>query len=241
MNYTIRQAFHSGKFVVGFVIFVSMLAIVFLYPLFVTYPPLQIIGQGTFFPPGIYVSAFDTVNANNTYMLNLDDAAAKRIADKLSQDDRVAMKDWLVADGLPESEIDIADTSKLLDQWESRYDPDKKIKGMTFAKQRYYQRVNDSIAGLLSTEGALIAAANAETGALEETGVVKQADYVNVGQVPNVRVLPLGTDNFGRDMTDGVGQRHRRIVADWTGRRPHRHLDRFDAGVAGGIRRRHRG
>ena len=42
-----------------------------------------------------------------TYTLNLDDAAAKRIASKLSDEDRLAMKEWLVADGIPESEIDI--------------------------------------------------------------------------------------------------------------------------------------
>ncbi len=47
-----------------------------------------------------------------TYTLNLDDAAAKRIASKLSDDDRLAMKEWLVADGIPENEIDIADTAK---------------------------------------------------------------------------------------------------------------------------------
>ena len=29
---------------------------------------------------------------------------------------------------------------------------------------------------------------------------VAQTDYVNISQVPNVRVLPLGTDNFGRDV-----------------------------------------
>ena len=28
----------------------------------------------------------------------------------------------------------------------------------------------------------------------------QQTDYVNINQVPNVRVLPLGTDNFGRDV-----------------------------------------
>jgi len=35
---------------------------------------------------------------------------------------------------------------------------------------------------------------------LEPTGVVAPSDYVNIGQVANVRVLPLGTDNFGRDV-----------------------------------------
>ena len=61
-------------------------------------------------------------------------------------------------------------------------------------------RLNNSLEGLLSTEGAIIAAKNPETGALEQTGIVNQSDYVNISQVPNVRVLPLGTDNFGRDV-----------------------------------------
>jgi peptide/nickel transport system permease protein len=201
MSHTIRQVFHSGKFVVGFSILMSVLLIVFIYPLFIKDPPLQIIGQGTFFPPGIYVSAFDSINAPTTYMLNLDNAAAKRIANKLSQDDRVAMKAWLVADGIAENEIDIADTEKLLGQWESNYDSQKQVEGMTFAKTRYYQRVNAAITGLLSTEGVMIAAKKPDTGALEQIGTVKQSDYVNVSQIANVRVLPLGTDNFGRDVS----------------------------------------
>ena len=41
---------------------------------------------------------------------------------------------------------------------------------------------------------------NPQTGALEQIGIVNQSDYVNINQVANVRVLPLGTDNFGRDV-----------------------------------------
>ena len=185
---------------VGFTILMATLVVIFVYPLIVSSSPLQIIGQGTFFPPGIYVSTYDSLNSPSTYILNLDDAATRRIANKLKEEDRVAMKEWLVANGTPEGEIDIADTEKLLNLWESNYDPDKTFKGMTFAKQRYYQRVNASIAGLLSTEGAIIAAKNPDTGTLEESTVVKQSDYVNIGQVANVRILPLGTDNFGRDV-----------------------------------------
>jgi peptide/nickel transport system permease protein len=201
MKHTLRQVFHSGKFVVGFCILMTTLFIVFVFPLVIKNPPLQIIGQGTFFPPGIYVNAFDSINAPTTYTLNLDDAAAKRIANKLSQDDRVAMKDWLVADGVAESEIDVANIQKLLGQWENAYEPKRQIEGMTLAKQRYYQRLNTSLLGLLSTEGVVIATKNADTGALEQSGTVKQTDYVNVSQIANVRVLPLGTDNFGRDVS----------------------------------------
>ena len=200
MTHILRQIFRSGKFVVGFVIFVAILLIVIVYPLFVKDPPLGIIGQGTFFPPGIYVSAFDTINAPTTYILNLDNAAANRIASKLSTDDRGQIRDWLVAAGIPEDQINIADTAKLLNQWETNYDPAKDIPGMTNAKRNYYVRLNTSLKGLLSEEGAIIAAQDASSGALAQTGTVAQNDYVNVGEVANVRMLPLGTDNFGRDV-----------------------------------------
>jgi peptide/nickel transport system permease protein len=201
MKHTINQVFHSGKFVVGFTILMTTLFVVFVYPLFIKEPPLQIIGQGTFFPPGIYVNTYDTINAPTTYTLNLNDAEARRIANRLSQDDRVAMQEWLVAFGLPEDEIDIENTEQLLTQWEANYDPNLRLPGMTFARQRYFQRVNASIAGLLSTEGAIIAARNAETGDLEESGVVNLTDFANINDVANVRLLPLGTDNFGRDIS----------------------------------------
>ncbi len=199
MKHTLQQVFHSGKFVVGFAIFMTILLIVIVYPLIITAPPLAIIGQGTFFPPGTYVSVYDSIGSA-TYILNLDDAAAKRIASKLSADDRTAIKDWLVLDGMAESEIDTANTQQLLTLWENNFDPKKSLPGLTNARRNYYIRLNTSLQGLLSTEGAIIAAKNPTTGALEQTGSVKQADYVNIGQVANVRVLPLGTDNFGRDV-----------------------------------------
>jgi peptide/nickel transport system permease protein len=200
MKHTFQQVFRSGKFVVGFSIFVTLLLIVLVYPLIIKNAPLEIIGQGTFFPPGIYVSTYDSIHSPTTYLLNLDDAAAKRIGSKLSSEDRSAMKEWLVLAGIPADQIDIANTAKLLGQWNNNYDPTKKIPGMIFSKERYYQRLNTSLKGILSTSGEAIAALNPQTGALEQTGLVNQADYVNISQVANVRVLPLGTDNFGRDV-----------------------------------------
>jgi peptide/nickel transport system permease protein len=199
MKHTLQQVLHSPKFLVGFVIFTVILLIVIVYPLIITDKPLQIIGQGTFFPPGIYVSVYDSIGST-PYTLNLDDAATKRIANKLGDEERLDMKAWLLADGIPENEIDITNTKKLLDQWVNHYDPKPKIPGMTMAKRNYYVRLNDSLKGILSIEGAIIAVKNPQTGALEETGAVQQSDYVNVSEVPNVRVFPLGTDNFGRDM-----------------------------------------
>lgn len=199
MKHIIRQVFRSGKFVVGFSIFGTILLIVFIYPIVIADPPLQIIGQGTFFPPGIYVSVYDSIQAPH-YILNLDDATAKRIASKLNDEDRQAMKEWLIAAGLPESEIDVTDTAKLLDQWVNNFDPTKRVAGMTNAKRNYFIRLNEALKGLLSTEAVSVAVKNAETNALEETGVVDQSAYANINQVASVRVLPLGTDNFGRDI-----------------------------------------
>jgi peptide/nickel transport system permease protein len=200
MKNTLRQVFHSGKFVVGFSILMALLLIVIVYPLVIKDSPLAIISQGTFFPPGIYASAYDSIHSPTTFILNLDDAAAKRIASKLSDSDRRDMKDWLVADGIPATEIDTANTVKLMDQWTKNFDPTKSFPGMTFARQRYYQRLDTSLKGILATGGAIIAAQNPQTGALEQIGVVNQTDYVNLSQIANVRVLPLGTDNFGRDV-----------------------------------------
>jgi ABC-type dipeptide/oligopeptide/nickel transport system permease subunit len=199
MKTTIRQVFRSGKFLVGFVIFMALLLMAIVYPLIFRHPPLEIIAQGTFFPPGVYVNVYDTIGSSK-YTLNLDQAAANRIGSKLGSAERQAIKEWLVADGIPEDQIDIADTAKLIEQWESNYDPAKSIAGMTYAKTMYYKRLQATLQGILSTEGVIIAATNPQSDALEQSGGVAQTDYVNISEVPNVRVLPLGTDNFGRDV-----------------------------------------
>ena len=200
MKNTLSQIFHSGKFLVGFFILLAILLTLFIYPLFVLDDPLGIIGQGTFFPPGTYVSNYDAVTSAEVYSLNLPGAKQARIADKLGDQERQDMKTWLVMAGIPEAEIDPANTEKLLKQWEDNYDPKKKIEGMIFAKQRYYQRLNDSVKGLLSAEGYTLAVPNVDTAVLDKVGVINQSDFVNINQVNNVKVLPLGTDNFGRDV-----------------------------------------
>jgi peptide/nickel transport system permease protein len=199
MKHTLQQVFRSPRFVIGFSIFMFMVLTVIIYPLFVRADPLEIIGEGTFFEPGIYVSVYDSIESE-AYTLKLDDAAANRIAGKLGDEERLAIQEWLVAYGIPENDIDIQDTEKLLEQWVNNYDPSQKIPGMTNARRNYFVRLDDSLEGVLATEGVTIAVENAETDTLEEIDSVAQTDYVNISQVPNVRVLPLGTDNFGRDV-----------------------------------------
>lgn len=202
MKHTFGQIFKSGKFIFGFAIFMVLLLIVILYPLVVPFPPLEIISQGTFFPPGIYVSVFDSISLSNHYTLNLRDAAFKRIESKLGDAERLAMQEWLLRAEVieNESDIDITDTEGLLETWEANFVPTMPIPGMTNADRNYYIRLNASLSGLLSTEPLVIAALDPNTGSLEENDVISNTDYVNVNKVPNVRVLALGTDNFGRDV-----------------------------------------
>jgi peptide/nickel transport system permease protein len=104
-----------------------------------------------------------------------------------------------VAAGIPESGIDINDNAKLMELWVSTYDSAKEV-DITSAKRNYYVRLDKSLKGILETEGKTIAAINPQTETLEQTDTVLQTDYVNLNQIPVVRFLPLGTDNFGRDM-----------------------------------------
>lgn len=199
MKHTLKQVFRSPKFVVGFVILMFILLTVIIYPLVVKAPPLAIIGQGTFFEPGIYVNLYDSIGAK-TYILNLSDAAEKRIAARLGDQERQDIKTWLVAFGIPPEQIDTENTEALMDLWVNNYDSSVRIKGMTNAQRNYYVRLDRSLDGLLATEGVIIARHNAESDALEESGAIQQTDYVNINQVTNKRVLLLGTDNFGRDV-----------------------------------------
>jgi peptide/nickel transport system permease protein len=207
MKHTISQVFHSGKFVTGFVIFMTILLIVsgyHIYSLFVHVDPLAIIAKGTekgtFFPPGVYVSTYDVVNAQNHYKLDLTDAAAKRIAGRLGDQEREDMKTWLMGAGISEDKIDVNDTKGLMELWLNNFDGKKTIPGMTNAKRNYYVRLNTSVKNILSTEGITLAQTEPTTGALQPLGSINQSDYVNLTEVTNVRVLPLGTDNFGRDV-----------------------------------------
>jgi peptide/nickel transport system permease protein len=198
MNTMVKQAFQSAKFLVGFIIFMIILLTAFIYPVIVRDPPLAILGQGTFFEPGIYVNVFDSIHSKR-YKLSLDNAAAKRIAAKLGNEERLDMQAWLLAAGVPKESIDIVNTEKLFDLWVKTYDPNKSV-GMTSAKRNYYVRLDQSLKGILGTEGVTIASTNPDSGVLEQTDSIERSDFVNLGQVPVVRVLPLGTDNFGRDM-----------------------------------------
>ena len=200
MKHTLKQIFRSGKFLVGFVIFMTILLTVLIYPILVKDPPLAMLSRGTFLAPGIYVNLYDSASSATRYTLILDGAAERRVANKLSEDDRLAMQKWLIGMGVAENEISIGDTAKLISLWESNFDPKVRIPGMTNADRNYYIRLNAALSGLLATEGLTVINPEQNSGATEEKDIVVQTDYVNISEVPNYRVFPLGTDNFGRDV-----------------------------------------
>ena len=199
MKNTLRQIFHSPKFVVGFAIFAAILLTVFIYPLVNPGDPLEMIGVGTFARPGAYVSMYDALKTD-TETLRLANADDNRIAKALGAEDRVAMVEWFTTMGIDVSDLDIEDTDALLDLWNENYDPSVKPQGMTQAKRNYYKRLNNSLQEIRAADQIILADTDGETGELVKTGTVTKTDYVNVGQVANVKNLPLGTDNFGRDV-----------------------------------------
>ena len=199
MKNTLRQVFHSSKFVVGFVIFALILLTMFIYPLINPGNPLQMIGVGTFARPGTYVSLYDATKSP-IETLRLPDADEKRLAKQLTDEDRVAMVEWFSSAGVGIEGLDISDTDTMLEMWSANYDPTIKPKGMTQAKRNYYKRLDAALKEVKAADTLIIADNNAETGALEQQGSISKTDYVNIRQVANVKTLPLGTDNFGRDV-----------------------------------------
>ncbi|MDR0325875.1 MAG: ABC transporter permease [Oscillospiraceae bacterium] len=198
MKNTLRQVFRSGKFVTGFVIFSAILLLAVIYPIISPGNPLQMIGLNSFIKPGTYVSVYDSLNTQRTYTFKLPGAAEKRIDSKLSNEDRLNIKDYLLRFGLPEEAVDIEQTHDLLALWWNNYDPELRL-GSTIAENRYFARLDDKLAGIFESEDIEVGELDPDTGEYVRKKMVTETDYVNVSDVANVIRLPLGTDNFGRD------------------------------------------
>ena len=198
MKNTIRQVFHSPKFLVGFCIFVVILLTIIIYPLINPGNPLQMIGLGTFAKPGTYVSLYDSINAE-TSTLKLPDADEKRVASALSAEDKVNMVNWFSAAGVSIEGLNVNDTEALIKLWKANYGTAAKPSGMTKAMRNYYARLNENINASANSEVLTVTEPDESTGEPAEKAKITKTDYVNVGDVTNVKTLPLGTDNFGRD------------------------------------------
>ena len=197
MKNTLRQVFHSSKFLAGFLIFAAILLTMWIYPLFNPGNPLEMIGVGTFAQPGTYFSLYDAATTR-TETLRLPDADEKRITNLVSDADRAAMIEWFGLMEIDVSEVDATDIDALLDLWLEHYDPSVKIKGMTQARRNFFKRLDKNLRQIRAADTLLVM--HQEEEELVEKARITKTDYVNVSDVANVKRLPLGTDNFGRDV-----------------------------------------
>lgn len=198
MKNTLRQVFHSPKFVTGFSIFVFILLLMFFYPLFNPGNPLEIIGDGLL-RPGTYFSLYDSVDTD-THTFKLSDADDKRMGKLLSYEDRITMVGWLSAAGIDISGLDIADTDALIEFWHAGYDASLRPSGMTKAQRNACSRIDRRLNEVSGAAQLSVMVPDTESGELTEKGTIGKNDYVNVTDVANTLTLPLGTDNFGRDV-----------------------------------------
>ena len=198
MKNTLKQIFHDKKFIMGFIIFIAILATIIIYPLVVAYSPLEMVG-GLFYKPGTYVSVSDTVESKN-YSFKMDTSAVK-LESALSMEDRSQMGTWLENyAGVDIKDIDVTDAKGLIKLWEKYYDPNNKQDGLIAAKKKYYVRLNTKIDGILEDTEIVIANEDEATGELVVNSTITSDLFVNINDIPNQRTFYLGTDNFGRDV-----------------------------------------
>lgn len=198
MKSQLKQIFHDKKFLLGFIIFITILFVTIVYSILVSYDPLEMVG-GLFYKPGNYVSITDVVESKS-YKLNIDTKAG-RLESKLSLEDRAEMATWLEKfGGVSISEIDVTNAEELVKLWNKYYDSNNSQEGLISAKKKYYVRLDNKIDGILEESEIVISTADEETGELVEGIKVNSKDFVNVKDISNQRTFVLGTDNFGRDV-----------------------------------------
>ena len=200
MKNTLKNVFHSPRFLVGFIIFMCILLTVLIYPYFVHREPLQGLGKG-FLAPGTYVSVYDT-NNTGTYRVELPEANDNRLEASVPAKDRQTMLDFLKAKGTDITGLDTSNEHfhELIEVWKANYDEadakKNKYEGFaTQAKRNELRRLNNRLS---SDVNAAMTVTKGE-GESATTAAVATSDYVKVDEVANALTLPLGTDNFGRD------------------------------------------
>ena len=200
MKNTIKQVFHSPKFVVGFVIFAAILLLTIIYPLFNPGDPLQSLfkssDRGSFTPPGTYVSLYDATSSFKAKLNTNSDVYAARAKATISDEDWVRMVKWLTSMEIDISTLDRGNTEAALAFWREHYDESAKPKGMTKSDRNAVKRMNEALSSLGAEPDLDVV--NSEDDS--KVGSISATDYVPVNHVASVVRLPLGTDTFGRDV-----------------------------------------
>ena len=200
MKNTIRQVFHSPKFVIGFVIFFGILLLSIIYPLVHPGDPLESVfigsDRGSFTPPGTYFSLYDATSSFRTNLNPKSQTAADRSVISISDEQRVRMVTWLTAMEIDMDGVDTTDNEALLEIWKANYDESAKPKGMTKSERNACKRLNADLSSS-GKETPLKVTSDDESVKIKD---IDPMNYVPVNQVKSIVKLPLGTDNFGRDV-----------------------------------------
>lgn len=200
MKHQLQMIFKSSNFVIGFIIFMTIMLTTILFPIFNHANPLEMVG-GLFYKPGTYVSAQDTIDAKK-YEMNIDTMKTK-LAKAATDEELTLMLEWFSKSG---STVDVSalkvgtDNEAIITTWLANYDSKIKISG-TSSYRKSFSRLYTKIENVLNAEGYVIAVEDTESDTgLSQISVIKAREFVNVKDIANVRTFPLGTDNFGRDM-----------------------------------------
>lgn len=197
MKNTLKQLFHSSKFVIGFVIFVAILLTCFIYPLVNPGNPLEMIGVGTFAKPGTYISLYDAVTTEKD-TFKFTDADEKRLANALTAADKEAALNLFESAGLDISELDKNDSEAIIEYWDAHFEEAINAAKLKKSQKRDLRLLDSRIQALKAGDTyKVIEETDEET---IEVGTITKTDYVNAKKVINTRNLLLGTDNFGRDV-----------------------------------------
>jgi len=207
MKRQIKQAFKTPKFLVGFIIFAVTLTLALVYPLISSVTPLQIVSRQNFTPPGIYINIQDVVQARDRRYLLLE-VDENRLANILGVEDAQVMINFLEDErfgGFASGTFNIYDEATLLYAWNTTYDPDVRHQGMTLAAHNHLVRFNELLQIALDQYGVFLAIEYEGELILDEFNQFEGRDFVNLNQIVNTHIFPLGTDNFGRDVATQLG------------------------------------
>ena len=195
MKNTLRNVFHSPRFLVGFIIFMIILLTTLIYPYVISRDPLVSLGKG-FLEPGTYVSVYDANNAG-TYRVTLPEAQINRLESALSLEDRETMIAYLKAKG---DDVSMLDTSNeklddLLTAWKNGYDEadakKSKYEGFsTQAKRNALRRLNTRVSSDKSSAAMTVTKGDGDSAVTEK---IDDISYVKVDEVANVATTPAAT------------------------------------------------
>ena len=154
------------------------------------------VGVGTFAKPGTYVSLYDAVTTEKD-TFKFSDADEKRLANAISDTDREAMLALFDAASMDYSSIDVEDSNALIEFWDANFQTAMDTAKLKKSQKRDLRLLDSRIQALKA--GETFKVIEEVDGENVEISTITKTDYVNTSKVINVRKLPLGTDNFGRD------------------------------------------